>query len=216
MKLLDLTHSVSGDMSLYPGTPSPSVIGLCSIERNGFCEASITLTSHTGTHIDAPSHMIPDGPTVGELPLDRFFGLAFVLDVQDAENGIITMEHILPHKDMLDICRFVIFRSGWDKYWGSPAYMKRYPLPDKETAQYLANLSQLSGVGTDTPSVDAEEDTSYPHHHILLGAGKILIENLCGLEQIEDELIMLSVLPLKYDNGDGSPVRAAAFGSNMV
>ena len=58
---IDLTHSIHEHMPVYPGTEQPRIITGCSIEKDGFLEKKLTFYSHTGTHMDAPAHMLKDG-----------------------------------------------------------------------------------------------------------------------------------------------------------
>ena len=77
MKIIDLTHSISPRMPVYPGTEPPIFIQGCSIDEIGFLEKKITLYSHTGTHIDAPAHLIKGSKTLDQLPVEHFQGRAF-------------------------------------------------------------------------------------------------------------------------------------------
>ena len=79
--IIDLTHSIQPEMSLYPDTPAPAFSPLRTITRDGFRETDLHLTSHTGTHMDAPSHMLRGGSTLDQMPISQFRGRAVVLDV---------------------------------------------------------------------------------------------------------------------------------------
>jgi kynurenine formamidase len=80
MKLVDLTHPITPNMPVYPGTQPPVFITGCSIDETGFLEKQITLYSHTGTHIDAPAHLIKDHNTLDMLEIEHFYGPALMLD----------------------------------------------------------------------------------------------------------------------------------------
>ena len=82
MKIVDLSYTVSPDMPVYPGTEQPVFIDACSIEETGFREKKITMYSHTGTHIDAPSHLIKDANTLDFLGIEHFYGSALMLDFE--------------------------------------------------------------------------------------------------------------------------------------
>ena len=72
MKISDLTYPITQDMPVYPGTEQPLIVTGCSIEETGFLEKKITMYSHTGTHVDAPAHLLKEGKTLDMLPLNHF------------------------------------------------------------------------------------------------------------------------------------------------
>lgn len=68
-ELIDLTHPIASNMPVYPGTEPPVLITGCTIDESGFLEKKITLYSHTGTHVDAPAHLIKGAKTLDRLPI---------------------------------------------------------------------------------------------------------------------------------------------------
>jgi kynurenine formamidase len=210
MKIIDLTHTIVADMPVYPGTPKPAITPACSMDQDGFTETRLDFSSHTGTHVDAPLHLIPTGAGLDQLPLSQFFGLAVKLDVSGYAGQEIPLDYISAFADKLETSEFLVLHSGWDQKWHSEEYFTNFPVLSREAAEYLAALP-LQGVGVDMLSVDAVSQAGLPVHHLLLGAGKIIIENLCNLAEIHGDRFLLCVLPLKYASADGSPVRAVAF-----
>ena len=71
MKAIDLTHIITEDMPVYPGTEPPKLTPANSYEKDGFKETLLSLYTHTGTHIDPPAHIFPDGRTLDEFPAAR-------------------------------------------------------------------------------------------------------------------------------------------------
>ena len=80
MSVLDLTHTISGEMPVYPGTEKPVLTTACTIETAGYRETLLHMYSHTGTHMDAPAHMIAHGRTLDSYGVEKFVGPGFVLD----------------------------------------------------------------------------------------------------------------------------------------
>ena len=80
MNMLDLTQPICHNMSVFPGTPAPELTNLYTMDRHGFRERRLCLTSHTGTHMDAPAHMLQGGKTLDQHPVSAFTGRAYVLD----------------------------------------------------------------------------------------------------------------------------------------
>ena len=80
MKMLDLTHCITPEMPVYPGTEPPRLTAACTMEKDGFRETLLEMYSHTGTHMDAPAHMLPSGRTLDDFPAETFAGRGFVVD----------------------------------------------------------------------------------------------------------------------------------------
>lgn len=210
MKPIDLSHPISQEMPVYPGTEPPVIITGCTVAEDGFLEKKITLYSHTGTHVDAPAHLILNGKTLDAFPVDRFFGSALVLDASETDCGIIGAETLEPLLEDIARVDFALIRTGWSRYWGRDRYFSEYPILSIEAAETLAGLG-LNGVGFDTISPDPVESTDLPIHRVLMAADMIIIENLTGLEVLPGGPISFSCFPLAFVNADGSPVRAVAY-----
>lgn len=208
MKMIDLSHSITEDMPLFPGSRAPR---LERILVQGCKETNLNLNSHLGTHVDAPAHTEENGACLDALPVDRFFGLCQKLDVSQFRGGSIPKSFLEEQEATLACCKFLALHSGYDQHWGEDAYFDGYPTLSEEAAQYLAEFEELSGVAMDMVSADVIDSRELPIHHILLGSGKLIIENLCNLHEVIGELFLLSALPLQYPQADASPLRAVAF-----
>lgn len=211
MKLIDLTHAMTEQMPVYPGTVPPTFRVSSTVEREGFAERELCLWSHTGTHVDAPSHLLAGRPSLDQLGLERFFGLALLLPVAQFAGGEIPLSYLQEQAEAVELSQFLVLHSGWSQYWGQEQYFHGYPLLSAEAAQWLAQRPGLSGVGSDMLSLDAVDSFELPVHRIILGADKLIVENLTNLEQIQGNRFLLNALPLSFANADGSPVRAVAF-----
>lgn len=209
MKAIDLSHLIFEDMTLYPGTEKPSIIPQHNIKEDGFRESKISMFSHVGTHIDAPAHMLESGKFLSDYEVDKFIGKAMVIAIPEGNSGVIDIEEIKGYKDKIEKVDFVVFNTGWHKYWGTEEYFKGYPVLNKEAVQWLTTL-KLKGIGIDAISIDAMDSEEFYGHNTLLKSDFIIIENLTNLNEIPVETFTLSVLPLKYSKADGSPVRAVA------
>ena len=209
--IVDLTHTITSDMPMYPGAEAPSFTATGTLTRTGFRETRLSLVSHTGTHMDAPAHMLQNGFSLDVLPISQFCGRAVVLDVSGfAPGSIITADFLREQNGVLRSTDFVLFYTGWEKKWGTPAFLdEAFPVPDEEAARYLVSCG-LKGVGTDAISVDALADGTFPAHRVLLNGGLVIVENLCLKKLVGRTDIMFFALPLKYAGADGAPVRAIA------
>jgi kynurenine formamidase len=209
MHFIDLSHTIEEGMPVYPGSPVPSLTSLFSIADDGFAELLLAFSSHTGTHIDLPSHMISEGRSLDVLGPDRFFGKGFVLDVSDSAGGMVTLSDILHAGEQIRACDFLLLCSGWSRYWGKPGYFEGYPVLADDAARWICGFG-LKGIGVDMISVDAPDDTVYPLHKLFLGKEIIIIENLVNLSQLIRRTFMFSCFPLKIAGGEASPSRAVA------
>lgn len=209
MKIIDLTHTICSDMPVFPGTEQPVFRNANTLENDGFREAEITMYSHTGTHIDAPAHMLKDGKTLDELEVDHFVGKAIILDFSTSEINTIDIEDLKRYEEDIKNVEFVILKTGWNKYWGKDKYYKDFPSLSEESAKWLTRFN-LKGVGIDAISIDNIDSTEFKIHKILLEKNILIIENLVNLDDIKDKYFTLSILPLKNKDADGSSVRAIA------
>ena len=94
MKIIDLSHPISPGMPVYPGTEPPVFVTGASIAKAGFLEKKITLFSHTGTHVDAPAHLIEGASTLDQLPVEQFIGKALVLGLEDCRGPVIGIKDL--------------------------------------------------------------------------------------------------------------------------
>lgn len=211
MKIIDLTHTITENMPVYPGTDQPSLKIICNHENDGFKETSLIMASHTGTHMDAPNHIFADRTTLDNLPVEQFIGSALVIDCSDLQQGKkISMDLINAVKEKADQADFLLFFTGWDQYWGTPTYFGNYPYLTEEVADYLIQ-SKKKGVGLDVISIDSMSDANLTiHKKVLADNDVIIVENLTRLGEIGDGLFTFCALPIKFKNADGAPVRAVA------
>ena len=209
MKAVDLSHSISPNMPVYPGTEQPVFITGCSIDEIGFLEKKITLYSHTGTHVDAPAHLIKGSKTLDLLPVEQFYGKALLLSFADIKSQNLGINEFIPYQETLKQVEFILIYTGWSQYWGTEKYFSDYHVLSIEAADWLSEFG-LKGIGFDTISADEVDSQEFPVHKAFLRNDTIIIENLSNLEKLPSNFIF-SCFPLSFKDADGSPVRAIAF-----
>jgi arylformamidase len=207
MKITDLTHLIYSDMPVFPGTEQPVFTKANTFEKDGFKETKITMYSHTGTHIDAPAHLLSDGLYLDNLDVGHFLGNAIILDFSKEKRELIDVGSLKPYEEKIKKVEFIIINTGWSKYWGNKKYFEDFPSLSEESAKWLSEFN-LKGIGIDAISIDDMNSSTFTVHKILMRKNIIIIENLTNLNTINNEYFILSVLPLKNKNADGSPVRA--------
>lgn len=209
MSLIDLTHEIHENIPVYPGTEPPCLVRANSIEVDGFAEMRLSLHSHTGTHLDAPCHILPGAASLDQLPVDRFFGPGVRVDLRGLAGSVIAVEHLEPWRCRIEQAEFVLLHTGWDAWWGGENYFEGFPALSAEAGQWLAGFA-LKGVGIDAISIDPMDSPDLPAHRTLLGKNILIVENLTHLEKLETGVFHFACFALKIRGGDGSPVRAVA------
>ena len=212
MKAIDLTYTIKEEMTVFPGTEMPKLITTSNYEKDGFRETSISIYSHVGTHMDPPAHIYPDRTTLDEFPASQFIGKGLVIDCRDLNEGEdITLDCILKYGKKAEKVDFLLFNTGWDKYWGTDKYFGDYPCVNDDVLDYVLN-GNYKGIGFDTIGIDPVSDEKLTRHKKLFKDKDIVnIENLKNLEICGDEIFNFSCCPLKVENSDGAPVRAVAW-----
>ncbi|MCP4296747.1 MAG: cyclase family protein [Proteobacteria bacterium] len=207
--IIDLSHTIEDGMPVFPGSTSPEVIDLELYAEHGVYVQQYKIDGHVGTHIDVPAHLINDGGSTASMEISDFHGTARVLDCRDYEAGPSIDKEILDQLKEPELPDFLIFYTGWSKLWGQRKYYRNFPVISQGLAQFLSQ-SKIKGLGLDTISIDSMQDSHLPNHKTILGSDKIIIENLTNLQELIGRKFLLSCFPLKFFNGDGSPVRAVA------
>lgn len=211
MPSIDLSHTIKNGMPIFPGTEAPFIEEVFSHKMHGFREHRLNIFSHVGTHIDAPNHMIPDGETLDTMDVSRFIGPGICINCthRNSQSPEINIDDLIPYETEISECDFVLLNTGWSKNWGHSNYFTNYPALNTEAARWLVDF-KLKGVGVDVISIDSAEIKGFEVHNTLLEQGTIIIENLTGLHFLPEDGFIFSCLPIKFEDADGSPVRAIA------
>jgi len=213
MKIIDLTLTVSDKIPTFPGSPQPSFIPWESVKEDGYNLELLFLSTHTGTHMDAPYHFLEKGAKIHEISLKKLVSEAVLIKSKKKDGESITKTDIQKfEKKHGKIASFssVIFYTGWQKNLQKKYYFTKNPGLSVSAAKYLAS-KKISLVGIDSPSIDLGKDSKFSVHQIFAKKGMLIVENLANLEKIKSSKFHLVVLPLKLKNATGSPVRAIAF-----
>lgn len=219
-QLYDLTHRLNSQTLIYPGDPpetSYSAKPVTTITANGYEVHSLSLGSHTGTHLDAPSHFIANGLTVDQIPLSQLIGPAVVVDVSDniQPRQKIGWSAFEPYEESIKPGVMVLVCTRWSEKWVKKEYFD-HPYLTKDVAEELVSRG-VRFVAVDTLSPDetvleGETEGGFGFHDVVLGAGVIIAENLTNLKPLIGlPSLYISALPLKLEGIDGSPVRAIAW-----
>lgn len=195
-------------MRVFPGSPQPSFIEWSKFEIHGYSSEVMFLSTHTGTHIDAPSHFIPDSRTIDKIKVSRFVSRSILIKIPKKADQQITLNDIINSK--IHANDTVVFATGWEKRFKNDNYMINNPGLSLDAAEYLVS-NRVNAVAIDGPSIDRGVDNNFNIHSALLSNDIPIIENLCNLEELSSvKSFTLIVNPLKLVGASGSPVRAIA------
>jgi arylformamidase len=207
--VVDLTLSLRPDTLVAPGDPPISLRVATDFATHGYQVTDIRLGSHSGTHLDAPRHIFPEGKTIDQYPVERFISEGVVLDLRGAPSDIVEPDMLAAslRKTPLKLGDFILLWTHEER--SLPKTLS------PESARLLVN-SQASLVGVDGPSVDAEvtyleHEGAYPVHRILLASDILIVENLTGLDRLGSGRVKCIFLPLAVEGTDGAPIRAVAW-----
>jgi len=212
MKVIDLALTISEKIPTFPGSPQPNFINWESIEKDGYNLELLFLSTHTGTHIDAPYHFLKKGQKIHQIMIKRLVTEAILIKIRKGSDQSVTktdIEKFEKKNGKIDDGSTVIFHTGWQKNLEKKSYFLRNPGLAISAAKYLAS-KKINLVGIDSPSIDLGKDSKFSVHHILAKNGILIVENLTNLDKIHSEKFHLIVAPLKLKNATGSPIRAMA------
>ena len=163
---------------------------------------SIRCGSHSGTHLDAPSHMIDDGRTLSDIPLEQLVGPARVLDIP----GVRSIGRAELEDQPLKGVERVLFRTDNSSHWNDPGFYEDFVFLEPDGALFLIE-SGIRLVGIDYLSIDRYKSSDHATHFILLEQNVVILEglNLCDIAAGDYNL---TALPMKLRGADGAPVRA--------
>jgi arylformamidase len=199
--LHDISQPVGTDTAVWPGD-RPFEIGWSMRRADGESVnvGVVTMSVHTGTHIDGGYHFDDEGRRAADLPLDPYVGPALVVDAPGvSELGPDAVAGIdLAHEQR------ILFRTRSSV--DATTFPEEFAAITPELAGMLADAGVLL-VGTDAPSVDPRDSKSLEAHHRLHAGGVAILENVI-LSDVAPGRYTLVALPLKLTEADSSPVRA--------
>ncbi|GBC73453.1 Kynurenine formamidase [archaeon HR04] len=225
VRMIDLTRTIEYDMPVFEQRIRPTLIPWARLDIHGYDLELMFMSTHTGTHMDAPSHF-SRGMSIDEIPLHVLVSNAVLAEVKKGEKEYIHREDLarrLEHYNLKG--KSIVISTGWEQRWKSPNYLNDSPGLSRDAAEYLVEKGVIL-VGIDTANIDHPDDKEFTVHRVLLPNNVPIVENLCNLEAINGSgndsgsegrrrrrrggEFRLIVSPLKIRGCTGSPVRAIA------
>ncbi len=201
---IDVSVPLYSGMVHWPDNPPVKIERMLNMDKGDVCNVStLSMGSHTGTHMDAPVHFIRKGKGLHEMPIEATLGPARVIDIRDKES--IKPDELRPHR--IQRGERVLFRTrNSSRSWKTDEFDKDFVYISQEAGRFLAER-KVRTVGVDYLSVGGFRCDGVETHEALLGAGIWIIEGL-NLAKIKPGKYDLICLPLKVRGGDGAPARA--------
>lgn len=210
--IIDLTYPVRSEMLVWPGGERPVFEWKCRANSEVCNLTRMSMSAHTGTHVDAPLHFKEDGMPLDELPLSHFFSRARMCRVEEEPNGQeISLDSVLKTGFSLDGAGIFVLATGIERFAETHDYNFKFPVPSFELLKWLIS-NGVKTYMTDATSLDrvAETDEA-PRHKFLFEHNIPVVENLNNLSKLpHNKDFTISAMPLLLMGREGSPCRAAA------
>ena len=224
-RVVDLSHPIHSGIPRWPGDPAVGFATAASIKDDGYLLRRFTMGEHSGTHLSSPAAFYPDAAGPADLPADALVVPAVVIDISAAAAG--NPDYALSVDDIADWERrygaipaasLVLLCAGWHWRWSEPerfinadtAGMMHTPGFTAEAARGLLGSRGVSGLGTDTPGIDAGTDTGLSVSRLALAQPRVVLECLNNLDQLPPTgaTVIIGRLPLM--GGSGAPAGVLA------
>ena len=214
MRLVDLSHVIEEDMSVFPSLPQPRIGAYFTHAqtrshyegRACFEVTHVDMVTSLGTYLDAPYHRHPGGATIDQLALGQCVLSGVVVDVRGKGPREPIRSADLAGASLSGGA--VLFCTGWERYWKQSAY-HQHPFLSLEAVEAILEQAP-SLVGIDVLNIDDPTDNARPAHTQLLGHDILIVENLRGLGQLIGHSFLLVAAPVKVRGAAAFPVRAFA------
>ncbi|MBT3455596.1 cyclase family protein [bacterium] len=193
MKIIDLSQTFKTGMPVFPGEPGATLEEYAKINTHGYSNHKLCINMHTGTHIDAPGHMLENGKLITDFPASKFIGQGILLDAR----GKSTLDKSIINKKIPKNSIVLLFTEH-DQFFGQDKYYSKLPPIQPDLAEKLIQAN-VSAIGMDMPSPDY---APFDVHKQLFKRNIILIENLTNLKTlVKVELFDIIALPIKSATG---------------
>ncbi len=202
--IYDVTVSISNAMPVWPGDPAVRLTSKSHASKDGSHTVRLTaieMGSHTGTHMDAPCHMIDGGKRLNDIPLDTLVGAVTVIELP----AIRAIDRAALEAFNWEGVERVLMKTENSQHWRDGKFYEDYVYLAPDGASFLAER-RIRLVGIDYLSIDKFQSESHPSHFVLLKQNIVIIEGL-DLSSVPAGQYTMFALPLNLENADGAPTR---------
>jgi kynurenine formamidase len=206
-RIHDLTHPLKLGTKGFPTCAQLQGWPMREIDWSNYNMLHISTDLHTGTHLDAMKHCMPDGIDAAALPLEHCIGAAVIVDVRGkGEKGAtFTVADFQPAEAKIRQAKKVLVKTGWSKHWDTSDYHDNFPGFSREAAEYLVSLG-IHLVGMEQASVHPTDHLEV--HRAFFRKNVIIVEGLADLASVPVDTVEFFAAPWRFEGADGSLTRA--------
>jgi len=214
MEMVDLSRVIFDRMPKIPVLPEVHVRRCFSLDKGHALNVTeISLPCHAGTHVDAPVHIVPNGRSIEELPLDSFVGPGAVIPVKKRGGEQVTAKDLEGSGVSVNRGDILMLYTGWDEKFESEDY-NLHPYLSVDAAEWIvkkgAKLLGIDCITVDLPTPLRQKGFDFPVHKTLLGSGVLIAENVANLGEIVGKKTRILALPLRVKGSDAGHARIVA------
>ncbi|MCZ6906467.1 MAG: cyclase family protein [Deltaproteobacteria bacterium] len=214
MEMIDLSRVIYDGMPKIPVLPDVHVQRCLSLEKGHPLNVTeISLACHAGTHVDAPVHIIDNGKSIEEIPLEDFVGPGAIIPVKKRGGEEVTARDLENSGVPVSRGDILMLFTGWDEKFESPDY-NIHPYLSIDAAEWIVGkgvkLLGIDCITVDLPTPMRQKGFEYPVHRILLGNGVLIAENVANLGKVAGKKSRILALPLKVKGSDAGHARIVA------
>jgi kynurenine formamidase len=224
MRVVDLTQPLSPETVMWPGAPAPTAETFLTVAHDGFYNRRVSFMEHSGTHFDAPCHMVEGAQSVDQIDPGTLFRPVAVIDISadtagnpDGTLSLAQVQDFEARHGRIPDGAAVFLRTGWEEFNTDPARYAGLPGPLRfpgfgpEAARFLVEQRRVVGLGVDTLGIDPGVASDFVvHRQISHPRGVWHLEGLTNLKSVPPLGAWVFVGVLKLSDGSGSPARVLA------
>ncbi len=210
---VDLSHPLHANVDRVSFFPAPRFERVMRLATDRVNVTEIQMVCHFGTHLDAPCHFIPDAPAIHEIPLERLHGPGVVWHVPTPPYGLIDADVLARQSPELRPGDILLLDTGSAEGFGTSRYAQNPSLSAAAAHWLVERKIKLVGIDCLTPDLAVDRrpaDFDWPIHHILLGQGVLIAENLTNLRALAGHRVEVMLFALNIVGADGAPARVLA------
>lgn len=214
MEMVDLSRVIYDGMPKIPILPDVHVQKFLSLEKGAPLNVTeLSLPCHAGTHVDAPIHIVANGKSIDQLPLDAFVGIGAVISIKKNGGEEVTAKDLENSGVNVGRGDILMLHTGWDEKFESPDY-NLHPYLSVDAAEWMVQkkikMFGIDCITVDLPTPLRPKGFDFPVHRTLLGNEILIAENVTNLGAIVGKKTRIMALPLRIKGSDAGHARIIA------
>jgi arylformamidase len=214
MEMVDLSRIIYDGMPKIPALPDVHVRKFFSLDKGHSLNVTeLSLPCHAGTHVDAPIHIVPNGKSIEELPLDSFVGNGAIIAVRKSGGEEVTAKDLQASGIEVKKGDIVMLYTGWDEKFDSPDY-NLHPYLSVDAAEWMVDkeikMFGIDCITVDLPTPLRPKGFDFPVHKTLLSNNILIAENVTNLGPVVGKSCRIMAFPLRIKGSDAGHARIVA------